>query len=193
MNHMQNKLYYLQLEAKVIIHENDSNESLIELKMRKDIASLINMYGLNRVRHFFLQNLFSLGDADLSSPGILSDERVVDIIMDYIHTNYSKDISLNFLCELVYVNRTTLTRKFKARTRRTPIDYLLHYRLSIACELLTNTKQSIGKISETVGFKYESYFTRQFAAKIGMTPSEYRYSDGFEILDINESRIVEEF
>ena len=169
-----------------------SDDALLELKMRKDIASIIDMYGLNRVRRY-IKILFALSDAGFNSPDILSDDSIVDIVLEYIHANYSKEISLSSLCELVYVNRTTLTRKFKARTRRSPIDYLLHYRLSIACEFLTNTKISISKIAETVGFKYESYFTRQFTSKIGITPTEYRQSDGFEILDISESRIVDEF
>ena len=172
----------------MLTYDADLCDVSSECEMHKDIEGLIKKHGLIRVRSFLLQNIFAL-----DSESLLPDESMINIALDYIHTNYAKEISLDYLCKLVYVNRTTLTRKFKARTRRTPIDYILHHRLSIACELLTNTKVSIGKIAETVGFRYESYFTRQFIAKIGMTPSEYRKSDGFEILGTNESRIVEEF
>lgn len=43
------------------------------------------------------------------------------------------------------------------------------------------------------GGNYETYFIRQFTAKIGTTPLEYRQSEGFETLNVNESRIFEEF
>ena len=146
-------------------------------------------------RRNLMQILFLLEDI-YASPGefdALSEESVVDTVLGHIHTDYPSEISLDSLCKLVYVNRTTLTRMFKARTRRSPIDYLLHYRLNIACELLPNSKMSICKIAETIGFNYESYFIRQFVAKIGLTPTQYRKCDGFEILNVNESRIVDEF
>jgi len=157
------------------------------------ITIKINDKTLHRVRRYLKQILFSLEDACQNSPYVLSDESIIDIVLEHMHTNFSNEISLDSICKLVYVNRTTLTRKFKARTRRSPIDYLLHYRLNIACELLTHSKLSISKIAEMTGFKYESYFTRQFAAKIGLTPTQYRQSDGYEVLDTKESRIVEEF
>ncbi|MCL2528539.1 MAG: AraC family transcriptional regulator [Defluviitaleaceae bacterium] len=146
-----------------------------------------------RVRRCLMQILFLLDDNKQHDPSALTEKQIADIVAGYIHTHYANEISLDSLCRLVYVNRTSLTRIFKARTRRSPIDYLLHYRLNIACELLTNSRLSICKIAETTGFRYESYFTRQFKAKIGLTPTQYRCADGFEILNIKETRIVEEF
>jgi len=143
------------------------------------------------VRRYLMQILFSL--EAINPNDALSDELITDIVLEHIHINYSREITLDSLCKLVYVNRTSLTRMFKARTRRSPIDYLLYYRLSIACELLTNSKLSICRIAETCGFRYESYFTRQFKAKIGITPTQYRQGDGFEVLNINKPSIVDEF
>ena len=122
-----------------------------------------------------------------------TDESVITTVLEYIHANYHKPITLGALCKLANMNRTSLANKFKERTRQSPIDYLLHHRLIIACDYLTHSKLSISKIAETTGFKYESYFSRQFSAKIGTTPSAYRQSDGFETLNNRESNIVEEF
>ena len=146
---------------------------------------------LFHVRRYLMQILFSLESINPSDT--LSDESITDIVLEHIHINYSREISLDSLCKLVYVNRTSLTRIFKTRTRRSPIDYLLHYRLSIACELLTNSKLSISKIAHACGFRYESYFIRQFKAKIGITPTQYRQGDGFEVLNIVKPSIVDEF
>jgi len=149
----------------------------------------------HRVRRKLMQILFALEEIKENQydASVLSDESIIDFVIEYIRTNYANEISLTSLCKLVCVNRTSLNRKFIARTRRSPIDYLLHHRLNIACELLTYTKLSVGRIAEATGFNYESYFIRQFTSKIGITPTQYRQSEGYETLNTVESRIVEEF
>ena len=93
---------------------------------------------------------------------------------DYIHSNYSLDITLNELCELVNVNRTSLNQKFKKQYNCTCMEYLLIYRLKISQELLSNTNMKISEIAEHCGFKYDTYFVRQFKNKLGISPSAYR-------------------
>ena len=143
-----------------------------------------------RLCRLLLQIAFALEEC---SESVNAPEPAVDAALAFIHANYADEITLSALCKLVYVNRTTLTRLFKARTRRTPIDYLLHFRLETACGLLTHSNLSVGKIAEAVGFQYESYFIRQFSAKIGLTPAKYRQTEGFDTLNGKESRIFEEF
>ena len=149
----------------------------------------------HRVRRCLYQILFVLEDIfeNRGAPPDLSDDAIVGAALEYIHTYYPQKITLDALCKLTCVNRTSLTRMFRKRTGRSPIDYLLNYRLMIACESLARTKLSVAKIAESSGFAYESYFTRQFTAKIGITPVKFRQSDGFETLNTAESRIVEEF
>lgn len=96
------------------------------------------------------------------------------ICAEYIHTNYAKNITLNDLCDLVNVNRTSLNQKFKTQFSCTCMEYLLHYRLKISQELLSNTNMKINEIAENCGFKYDTYFIRQFTAKLGISPAAYR-------------------
>lgn len=93
---------------------------------------------------------------------------------DYIHANYSQEISLEMLCKLVGVNRTSLNEKFKEQYQCTCMEYLLRYRLKIAQELLSNTNLKITEIAETCGFKYGTYFEKQFKKRLGITPAMYR-------------------
>ena len=150
--------------------------------------------GQRRVRRCLMLMLLSLEEIieSQNETNASSDEYIIDNIIEYIHANYVNDISIRLLCKIACMNRTTLNRKFKARARRSPIDYLLHYRLNIACEMLTYTKLSISRIAEATGFNYETYFIRQFMAKIGITPTQYRQSEGYETLNNIESRIVDE-
>jgi AraC-like DNA-binding protein len=123
----------------------------------------------------------------------VADASAVDEVLDYIHRHYTERITLADLCRRAYTNRTTLNRRFKARTRRSPMDYILHYRLNMACEMLTHSKVSVREIAEKTGFLYETYFTRVFKEKVGVTPTQYRLSEGFETLNAGTERIVEEF
>lgn len=130
-----------------------------------------------RIRRYLLQTLYLLDDIYMNRqiPNTIKREKSqVDILLEYIHTNYSNEITLNSLCNLIHLNRTSLTRKFKLQTGHTPMDYLLLYRLNIACEALTHTNLNLSEIAEATGFKYDTYFIRQFTTKIGISPTEYR-------------------
>ncbi|MBR6697945.1 MAG: helix-turn-helix transcriptional regulator [Lachnospiraceae bacterium] len=105
---------------------------------------------------------------------IASTTNEATICAEYIHTHYAEDINLNTLCELVSLNRTSLTNRFKEQFFCTCMEYLLNYRLKISQELLANTNMSIDEIALSCGFNYTSYFVKQFSAKLGITPSAYR-------------------
>lgn len=136
-------------------------------------------YWTCRIRRYLLQTLYLLDDIYINrkEPNTIKREKSpVDILLEYMHINYPGEISLDMLCNLAHMNRTSLNRKFKAQTGRTAMDYLLSHRLKIACEALTHTNLSLSEIAEAVGFKYDTYLIRQFTAKMGVSPTEYRQS-----------------
>lgn len=53
-------------------------------------------------------------------------------------------------------------------------QYIMQERLSLATNLLKNTDESIGTISDYLAFNSQSYFTSHFRERYGMTPTEYR-------------------
>lgn len=105
---------------------------------------------------------------------IPESDNPASVCAKYIHTNYAKNITLGTLCGLVNLNRTSLNKKFKAQFSCTCMEYLLNYRLKISQELLSNTNMKISEIAENCGFKYDTYFRRQFKAKLGISPAVYR-------------------
>lgn len=96
------------------------------------------------------------------------------VCAEYIHAHYAENITLGTLCALANLNRTSLNLKFKAQFSCTCMEYLLNYRLKISQELLSNTNMKISEIAENCGFKYDTYFIRQFTAKLGISPAVYR-------------------
>ena len=132
-----------------------------------------------RIRRYLLQTLYLFDDIYMDRQvknTVKREKSPIDILLAYIHVHYSTDISLDDLCRLIHMNRTTLTRKFKEQVGFTAMEYLLRHRIKIACEALTHTNLSLAEIAEAVGFQYDTYFIRIFEKKIGMSPTEYRQS-----------------
>jgi YesN/AraC family two-component response regulator len=98
----------------------------------------------------------------------------------FIHENYTRPISLNELCE--YLGRTPqhIIRIFKNYFRKTPIQYINHFRVSRSKDLLQYTSLSVNEISYEVGIENPYYFCRLFKKVEGLTPSEFRSSKMME-------------
>lgn len=94
-------------------------------------------------------------------------------LLGYIQSNLGQPITLDGLCRMAGINKTTLTEVFKNCFGVTPVRYVNQERLAYAKELLINTDLSVGEIAESVGFSNHN-FSRYFRAQHGCTPLEYR-------------------
>lgn len=74
------------------------------------------------------------------------------------------------------LNRTP-SINVKAKTGHTAMDYLITHRLKIACEALVHTNLKMTELAEACGFKYDTYFIKQFSKKIDISPSDYRQKE----------------
>ncbi|MFT8313735.1 MAG: AraC family transcriptional regulator [Clostridium sp.] len=105
-----------------------------------------------------------------------SEQSPVNLVLEYIHTNYSDKISLEDLTRCAHLNRVSLNKKVQDLCGCTAMEYLSSYRLKVAENLLTHTGMSLNEIARAAGFEYDTYFIKQFTAKRGMTPTEFRNS-----------------
>ncbi len=105
-----------------------------------------------------------------------SDYRIalVKSIIDYIHTHYESQITLDILAAYFHLSREHLCRLFKKMTRMSPIEYLNFYRISTSTRLLRETDHEISDIALEIGFNNISYFNRTFKRYMHVTPGEYR-------------------
>ena len=85
------------------------------------------------------------------------------------------DLGREYLAARLATNRTTLSRAVKNISGKTLVEFINHYRLRHAVELLEKQPElSIQEIEESSGFASRTTFYRQFSAHYGMSPSEYR-------------------
>lgn len=102
-----------------------------------------------------------------------SDYRVRKAIRR-IRENPIKSLSLSDLAEEVGLSRSQFYTRFKACTGISPGFYLDIMCWERAAESLCRAEQSIGDISEDLGFASQGHFTRFFKAKTGVTPRSFR-------------------
>ena len=95
-------------------------------------------------------------------------------VLTHIETQYADRINLETLSEISSMSKNSLLRAFNRYYGRTPIDYLIWYRLEKARELLINTRHSITDIAFTVGFLDSNYFARKFNKQYRVSPRAYR-------------------
>ena len=122
---------------------------------------------------FIIERLFY--NPELSVDILLSQESSkVDRIILYLHTNYSRKITISEITNLFYINRNTLREQFIEATGLPVMAYLIRLRMRIASILLKDTEIPVCEVMERVGYADLTHFGRAYKASFGVTPSEYR-------------------
>lgn len=102
------------------------------------------------------------------------DSRRVDKIIHYLMDNYTQDIALRDVSDLVGMTEVSVSRFLKQRTGRTFIDTLNEIRLGYSSRMLIDTTHTVAEIALLNGFNNLSNFNRIFLKKKGMTPTKFR-------------------
>lgn len=110
----------------------------------------------------------------LSNAIIAQRPTLAENAKSYIHDNYSEKIGIKELCSFLCCSKSTLVKLFKEECGTTVGAYITDVRLSEAERLLRNGNASINEIARECGFCDQSYFSKVFVAKHGITPTDYR-------------------
>lgn len=94
-------------------------------------------------------------------------------ICNYCIHNYKNKITLDILSENLHLSTQRISHIFNQNMRITIPQYVNFLRISDACRLLTETSDSIAKISADVGFESLRSFNRAFYQIMKMTPREF--------------------
>lgn len=103
----------------------------------------------------------------------MSDYYIKEAI-NYIEQNFQNDISIEDVAAVCGINRSYLGRIFRTSTGHSPQEFLIHYRMTKAAELLKLTTLSIGDIGSAVGYENALHFSRAFKNVYGVSPRTWR-------------------
>lgn len=92
----------------------------------------------------------------------------------YIMDHYQYPISLKEIASHVNMEKTAFCIFFKKMTGKTFVNFMLDYRINVACELLAKTDKNIAEICLASGFRDVPYFNRVFKRLKNTTPGKFR-------------------
>ena len=120
----------------------------------------------------FMNILYHISDK--KPGGLIKGNGFVYAILDYLHKEYDKPLSMAALSNKFNYSKDYIARKLKQETGHTPFSYVQTIRLQTAKDLLSNTDYSIDRISKQIGYCDVSLFYKAFKGNTGKTPGQWR-------------------
>ncbi len=96
-------------------------------------------------------------------------------VLNYMKTHVAATTTVNELAAMMDIRPETFSREFSLAFGISPKDYLQNLLTSHAITLLQQPNLSIKKISKTLGFSSEFYFSKFFKRRTGSSPANSRF------------------
>ncbi len=151
---------------------NPGNE--LQTAMPFSLEDIISAENIVQVRTRFIDLVDYLNNKIIESKSMAAKSYRIKEVIEYIHKNYAKDISLETIAENAGLNSSYLSRLFKEETGVTITNYILKCRIEAAIQYLKKDNLKSYEISELVGFQNVEYFCTAFKKYMGKTPVEYK-------------------
>ena len=104
----------------------------------------------------------------------MKEQRFLKKVSEFIRQNAAMDkLNVEELSNQIGMSRSVLSRKLKALTGLSPVDYIKNIRLQMATEYFDSTDMNISEVSYSTGFSDPHYFSRCFKQIYKITPTEY--------------------
>lgn len=116
----------------------------------------------------------SLAERDQASSVADANITLVKSMIEFIRQHYEEDIQLEDIALAGSVSKSTCSRLFRRYTGRSPVAYLIGYRLEMGAIMLRGSDDPVATIAHACGFSQQGYFARMFQRTYGMAPLAYR-------------------
>lgn len=124
--------------------------------------------------YLFLDALTRSCASVMRSKGNKLQDFYIKEALSFIEQNFQNNISIEDIAKVCGLNRSYFGKIFKDALGKSPQEFLLHYRMIKAAELLKLTQLTIGDISKAVGYENQLHFSRAFKNVYGNSPREWR-------------------
>lgn len=166
-----------QLIFQTLIHEDKTIEGLFldifEEDKNKQIGYKIAMKGkIYELITYLMRNYVSENLTKKESVKRNRDLNRLNIVLQYIHENYSNVITNKELSELINLSEFRFCHLFKETVGQSPANYIIQLRLKKAYKLLQKGDMTIAEVSHAVGFNNFNNFGRLFRNYYGFAPSK---------------------
>ncbi|HEY0829169.1 MAG TPA: response regulator transcription factor [Bacilli bacterium] len=161
-------LYHIINNTKLLMRHPD-----ILLIDRKDmLLKVMKMRTIQQISDWVINLTGQTIDLNIQDDHIKNP--VISEIINYMETNYSKELSLQALSHTFHVNAAYLGQLFKKETGQMFTAYLNKLRVEKAKHLLSNRTLKATAIAQEVGYHNTNYFFKIFKKITGVYPSEFK-------------------
>jgi signal transduction histidine kinase/CheY-like chemotaxis protein/AraC-like DNA-binding protein len=124
-----------------------------------------------QLQEYCVKNYF-VNSCDLSSNRHNSE--FLEKLTDLIEKNISNpDMDVNFIASAFSLSHSAFYSKFKKLTGKSPVEFIISYRMRTAAKMIIEKNMNMSKIMEEIGIASNAYFTNAFKREFGMTPSAF--------------------
>jgi AraC-like DNA-binding protein len=107
-------------------------------------------------------------------------DRCVSRTLARMHADPARPWTVDDLAAEAGISRATFSRRFSKRMGEAPLSYLTRWRMSLAMQMLAETRAPLATLARNVGYDSEFAFSRAFKRYYGAAPSFFRQSSARE-------------
>lgn len=94
--------------------------------------------------------------------------------IEYIHEHFTEKPSVADIATAAHISESHLLHSFRAATGMSVLEYINYLRFLYAKTLFSTTALSCGEVAAACGFTSVSYFSKEYARRMGISPSAER-------------------
>ncbi len=95
-------------------------------------------------------------------------------VLAFVRERVDRTITVEDMAREVAMSPSHFARVFKEVVGRTPMQFVMSYRIEQALRMMEDARAPLGRIALECGFADQAHFTRSFKQLIGTTPSAHR-------------------
>ena len=110
--------------------------------------------------------------------------------LEYIDQHYAEpDMRIEDVSQYVGLSRTHFHHVFREMSKMSPQQYLIHYRMMRAAELIRLQNTTVAELARRVGYADPFHFSKSFKQAHGLSPTQYARQSALSPDAARDSRI----
>jgi AraC-like DNA-binding protein len=170
-----------ELDRRGIVSKEDYLRALatVPVMSRRQLEACLRMLGLisGEIANLAEQNMRQARQIEEMRQSIDQlkswRQQMAQQAIAYMRAHLDEPIRLRDIARHVMLSSSYFSQIFREETGQSPIDYLIDHRMEHAKRLLRAGSANVTEAAGAVGYDSVSYFIRQFAARVGVTPGQW--------------------